>query len=1149
MQQWPSRVWVALAICLVLSATAAFGQQVFGSIFGTVTDASGAAVPNAKITIIDQGKGTRSDVVSNESGNYQKNQLIPGLYTLEVEAPGFRKTVSKDVTVNVDQGSRVDIALQLGEVTQEVEVTAAAPLLQSDRADVATTYNTQQLMNLPSFDRNFQAFELLTPGAQRLGWNHASSEDPQGSQQIQINGQPFSGTSFQLDGTDNQDPILGIIVINPNLDSVTETRISSQNYDAEFGLAAAGIMNVSTKSGTNAWHGSAFEFFRNNSPGFQDFARNPFNSAENKSVPPTKWNQFGGSFGGHLIKNKLFFFGDAQLTRRRDGSSVLTSVPTVLARTGNLSEYLNGGKNQIFNPFSGDPTTGLGRTPFTNNTITPGLLSQQALNILKLIPLPNAPGDPGAPYRNNYAASGSRAFDVNAWDTRWDYFINEKSSLFGRYSNQAFTQSAPGAFGLLAGGPALDNINFAGVSDVANQSLSAGYNRTFGTTLVTEIRFGYMRYRVNVSPNGLGTSPATAAGIPNLNKDGTFTSGLPYFDLQGDAEEKFGYSLGANQCNCPLAERESQYQFINNTTKIFGNHSLKFGADLRFAQNLRVPSDTHRAGELFFSPNFTGQVQSANGNTTGGLGLASFLLGEVTSFGRYVSTSTDAQERQKRFFWYGQDTWRVTPKLTINYGVRWEMIFPETVNKPGNGANLSLADGMLHVFGIGKTSDHGIQDMNWANFAPRLGVAYQVGSKTVVRAGYGWSYSLGTFGTIFGHNVTQNLPVLAIQQLNPQNGFSGVFTLAQGPTDPIFPTPDPVTGTIPLPNGIRAKARPNDVRLPRTEAYNLTVERQISNRVAISAGYVGNVGRHAFNLPSGQLINANQPAFIPGVTSQVARRPFFGRFGWTQDIDFYCDCASTRYNSLQVQGTVRNLAGATVQFNYTYQSSVGDNGDSYSFLYDRKLGFGNSDSLSHHLITVAENYEIPFGRGKKYGGSMPKMFDYVVGGWTLNGVTSFTSGRAFTPNIGTFPAGFVRPDVGPSGRPNVGTGDPYSGAFVTNDRNHFFAGLYKIPGDPTSGLNPQYAFPANNTFGNYPYNALFGPKFVQQDMSVAKRFSVIGEGRAYLELRGEAFNVFNHTNLADPNNDITSPQVGQITNIFAPVATMRRFQFAARFDF
>src|SRR5207302_563125 len=208
--------------------------------------------------------------------------------------------------------------------------------------------SSSQLENLPSFDRNFQAYELLTPGAQRLGWNHASSEDPQGSIQIQVNGQNFAGTGFQLDGTDIQDPIMGIIVINPALDSITEARLTSQNYDAEFGAATAGLVNVSTKSGTNEFHGSAFEYLRNNSPGFQDYARNPFNSAENSQVPPVKWNQFGGSIGGHLIKNKLFFFGDAQLTRRRTGSSVKTSVPTAAARLGDLSGYLNGGNNQIY---------------------------------------------------------------------------------------------------------------------------------------------------------------------------------------------------------------------------------------------------------------------------------------------------------------------------------------------------------------------------------------------------------------------------------------------------------------------------------------------------------------------------------------------------------------------------------------------------------------------------------------------------------------------------------------------------------------------------------------------------------------------------------------------------------------------------------
>jgi hypothetical protein len=1141
----------------MLLTTNGFGQQIFGSIVGTVTDATGSAVPNAKVTITDQNKGTKSDITTNESGNYTRGQLIPDLYMIEVEAPGFRKAVSKDVRVSVDQVSRVDISLQLGEVTQEVEVTAAAPMLQSDRADVATTYSTQQIQNLPLFDRNFQSMELLAPGTQRLGWNHASSENPQGSEQIQVNGQPFSATGFQLDGTDNQDPILGIIVINPNIDSITETRISGTNYDAEFFYTGAGMMNVSTKSGTNQLHGSAFEFLRNNSPGFQDFARNPFNSAENLVVPPTKWNQFGGSLGGRLIKNKLFYFGDAQLTRRRDGSSVKTSVPVVGATGGDLSAYLTTPNNQIYDPNTGSPTTGLGRTPFGNNKIPANRISQQALNILKLIPAPNAPGDPGAPWSNNYVSAGSRAFDVNGWDTRWDYYLNEKSSLFGRYSYQGFNQSAPGAFGLLAGGNALDNINFAGLSQVLNQSLAIGYNYTINPTLISETRFGFMRYHVQVLPNGLGSSPAKDAGIPGLNNDAFYTSGLPYFDLTGPGEEKFGYSLGANQCNCPLNEREQQFQWVENVTKVHGNHSLKFGADLRYAMNLRVPSDSHRAGELYFDTGYTGLVQSANGNTTGGLGLATFLLGEVSRFNRYVSSSTDAQERQRRFFWYGQDTWRLTPKLTVNYGLRWEMLFPETVNAPGNGANLSLVDGLLHVFGVGQTPTHGIQDMNWANFAPRIGIAYQINPKTVVRTGYGWAYSLGTFGTSFGHNVTQNIPVLANQQLNNPTPFSGIFTLTQGPPAPPVVQVNSNTGTAVLPTGIDGKVRPADMRLPRTEAYNLTVEHQLTNKFVMSVGYVGNVGRHAFSLPSGQLYNANQADFKPGVSNTDTLKPYFAKFGWTQNIDFYCDCANTRYDSLQLQATMRNLSGITLQWNYTFQRMVGNNGNSYYFVYNRPLGYGNSDSLSHHLMTIAENWEVPFGRGKRWGSNMSKPVDWIVGGWAINGITSYTSGRPFNPSINFgviaglpgFQASYSRPTQGDGGRPDAGTKDAYGVGGATGDRNHFIASLFNVPGDPKSGLSGAWAIPGDNTFGNIGYNNYYGPIFIQQDMSIAKRFSLIGENRLRMELRGEAFNLFNHTNLGDPNGDLTSPQVGQINGIFAPVATMRRFQFAVRLDF
>jgi len=281
-------------------------QQVYGSIVGTVTDASGGGVVNAKVTVTDQDKNTRSVVSTNESGNYTKGQLIPGNYKVEIELTGFRKAVSNNVIVNVDQTSRLDIILEIGSITESVEVSAASPLLQTDRADVATTFTAQQLINLPNLNRNFQSYELLTPGTVRSNWQHASSENPQGSVQIMVNGQHFSGTGFQLDGTENQSPILGIIAINPNLDSIVESKIAGQNYDAEFGYAGSGIAIASTKSGTNQLHGTAFEYFRNNSKGFSDYARNPFNSAENNGVPPVRRNQFGGSIGGAIIKDNCF---------------------------------------------------------------------------------------------------------------------------------------------------------------------------------------------------------------------------------------------------------------------------------------------------------------------------------------------------------------------------------------------------------------------------------------------------------------------------------------------------------------------------------------------------------------------------------------------------------------------------------------------------------------------------------------------------------------------------------------------------------------------------------------------------------------------------------------------------------------------------
>jgi hypothetical protein len=1151
--------WVCslFLLALTLNPQVVFGQQVYGSIYGTVTDPTGAGVPGAKVTITDQEKGTKYEVTTDSVGNYTKDRLIPGLYTVQVEGTGFRTAVSRDIRVSVDQAARLDVALQVGNVSEQVEVTAAAPLLQSDRADVATTLTSTQIIELPNQNRNFQSYELLLPGTNRLGWQHASSENPQGSVQIQVNGQHFAGTGFQLDGTDNQDPILGIIVINPNLDAVTEAKISSQNYDAEFAYAGSGLMNVSTKSGTNQFHGSAFEYLQNNSPGFGTFARNPFNDAELNGVPPLKWNQFGGSIGGPIVKNKLFFFGDAQLTRRRTGSSVKTSVPTALARQGNFSEYLraqegaplvmdtNGNQvrlqqNMIFDPATGDSATGVGRRAFPNNTIPTSRLSPQALALLQYFPMPNASGDPGFPYRNNFVTTGVEKFDTNNWDTRWDWFISEKQSLFGRYSYQQFSKDAPGAFdslasgGIFPGGPALDNIGFAGTSDVLNQSVAIGYTYTFNPTLITDVRFGYMRYRVNVLPHGLGTSPAADIGMPGLNLDDYFTSGMPALFIQGDAGTNFGYSLGTNQCNCPLAQNEREFQFVDNTTKIIGRHSIKVGADLRYAMNLRVPSDSHRAGELTFSENYTGYVPEVGADVQQGLGWATFMLGQTTAFSRYVSPTTNAQERQKRFFWYAQDTWRVTDKLQINYGLRWEMVFPEKVNAAGNGGQLDLRTGEIAVFGVGGVSDHGIQDMNWKNFAPRLGVTYQLTPKTVVRAGYGWSYMLGTFGSIFGHNVTQNLPVLAYQQLNASTNFGSVFSLNQGPPAPTFPEPNPQTGRFPLPNGISGKARPLTLIMPRVMQYNVTVQHQLFKDFSISAGYVGNQGRHVFN-GDGPNFDINTPAFVPGVASTDERRPFYSRYGWTQGIEMYCNCATNSYNSLQIQAEKRYSFGYTASGSYTYQKAVDDSGDSFTFLYNRPLGRGNKDSITRNQFTLAQTFDIPFGRGRKFGSSAHRVVDAILGGWTLSGVTQFYTGRPFEPHIGSYPEGVVRPNAGPADRPDIKPGgDPFAGA--SHDRNQFFKG----------GLGDVFLVPANNTFGNMPRNWLFGPSFFNQDISVSKSFAVTESAK--FSIRADSFNAFNHVNLDNPNSDVTDANAGVITGL-APGAQMRRWQFAVRFDF
>jgi len=1105
----------------------AYAQAVYGSISGTITDPQSAAISGASVTVTNVAQNVTTTAKTNDSGFYEVTHLIPGVYQVKIEQQGY-KTAVQEVVVKADVAATADIRLEVGALAETVTITGVDLSLKTDKSDVATTFNQRQVQELPTFDRNFTRFVLLSPGTQQLpGWNHAASENPQGSLQTFVNGQHFSGTSFQLDGTDNRDPILGIIVVNPTLESVTETKITTQNYDAEFGQANAGVVTAQTRSGSNDPHGSAFMFRRND----LTQARDPFTNSvpdpvTGKLLPDSVWSQFGGSFGWKIVKDKNFIFADYQGTRSKEGGSVRTTVPSLLARLGNFSEY----PVQIFDPASGNPVTGLGRVAFAGNIIPEGRLSQQALALLANIPPPNLPG-----IVNNFSTSGQDVFNGDQFDVRDDQYVGQNLHIFGRYSFARFERTKPGAFGFEVGGPDLSGARFAGSSKVRNQSLALGFDYTLSSNVVTDFRVGYFRYRVNVLPGGVGTSPAADAGIPGLNIDDFFTSGMPAFgietpDHRGDFDNrevfKFGFSLFANGCNCPLAQLERQLQLVNNWTFLRANHSYKFGGDLRFAKNLRVPSDSHRSGQLFFRDAGTALVtlnEQQQTVTSGGTGLASFLLGNVSDFGRFVSTVTDAEERQRRWYFYGQDTWRWSSKLTLNYGLRWELVYPESIVEPGTGSLLNLETGELFVGGVGDVDKRFDVKPTYRAFAPRLGLAYQWKDNTVIRAGYGRSFDIGVFGSIFGHAVTQNPPVLAFQQLD-QEDFRTVFNLSQGPPAPVFPDV-PSNGRIPLPDGINARARPFKMRLPTLDAWNLTVQHQLSNNTSFEVSYVGNKGTHVF-AGDGPAYNPNQPVAGPGPENN--RKPFFNRFGWTQGINYFGNDADNRYNALQTKFEHR-LPSLNILAHYTL-AATRNNEDNY-FIHNRELGRGPTSFDRKHVFFFTEVWDLPIGRGRRYLTDTSNALDYVVGGWQVNSTTSWQSGLPFTPTVSgancSVNSGPCRPDL--IGNPDISE----------QDRDQWFQGGIG-PGSP-------WAKAADGQFGNAKRGSLRGPSFFQTDLSIFKNFRITETVKA--EFRAEVFNLFNHVNLGLPVSEVDSANAGRISGLQFPNARMRQWQFGARIKF
>lgn len=1099
---WISRFAGVLAslASFALASSLLYAQATTGTITGQVTDPSGAAVRGAKVTLTEVNKGVSFAVTSNELGYYTKALLPPGAYTLKVEIDGFKTFVRENVLLSVDSTVRVDASLELGQVVEKVVVTAEAPLLKSERGDVSTLLPNRLISELPTIGRNVALLQLLTPGAVK-NWNQVGlAENPQGSVNIITNGQPNGARNMMLDGVDNNENVLGGNVVIPTAESVREIKISTSSWDAEFGRAGGAVSQVETKSGDNALHGSWFHFLRNDVTN----ARNSL--TEPKAPPPFKWNQFGGSLGGPIQKNKTFFFGDYQGARQRLGNTVFANLPTAPMRQGDFSQLRDSKGNliPIFDPQTGD-ASGAGRLQFADNRIPTVRISPVAKKLMDLLP--------AATYsdriENNFIAAGSTKFNTNQFSTRVDHFLGENTRLFGRYIYFGSDLFSPPIYGLQGGGPALQG-GVGGFSRGFNQNLSLNLNHIFRPTLLIDVRYGYSHYRVQVRHPDEGTDLSNQVGIPGINQGNVNTSGLVRINATGIGAFSMG---GPVTCNCPLDEVMSHHQAAANVSWIKGSHSIKFGGDIRRYHNLRV-SNNGRRGTFEFRPGVTGNPSTANS----GFGTASLLLGLASSFTRQFNYQDNiGNESETHVFGYVQDTWKVTPKLTLNYGVRYEIYTPPAT-PTGAGSNLEFPTMLVWIAGVGDVPNRVGVRVDKNNFAPRFGLSYRLNDKTVIRLGAARSF----FPNVFNVLVSGNYPLIGTQQLNPAGTYN--YLLSFTDPRPAFTFPAiPPGGKFALPVGVSMTGNPFNRATAYVDAWNLTVQRTVSPTLSVETAYVGNVGRQLyFNVPM------NVP--VPGPGPFNPRRPLFAQRGFTQDITVRGNSSSSSFHSLQIQvqkRATRDLAFiAAYCWSKTMDFGAGDRGydvvsDPYHIGNDRAVA--NRDRAS--VFTLGHVYEFPFGRGKRFLAKTSGVANHIVGGWSFNGITIVESGLPISPALAnnaplnsTF---LLRPDI--VGNPEVSN----------PSRNLWFnPAAFVVPGQYRQGTTGR--------------NILRGPSFFEANWALSKLFQATERTR--LEFRWEVYNAFNTTNLANPTVTVDSPAAGKIFGLIAG-STMRQMQFGLRLSF
>jgi hypothetical protein len=1109
------------------------GQAVNATLLGTVTDSSGAAVAGVKMTIMETNTGISRTSQTNESGNYVIPDLPPGMYTVTAEQSGFKRASRAAIDVIVNTTERVDLVLQPGDLSQTVTVEAETPILQTERADTGRKLETVLTENLPlSTNRNFQNLLNLVPGTTRATFQHSQFFNASSSLQTEVNGQLREGNNYQIEGIDDNERTGLLQILVPPLEAIEAVDVSTSNYDAELGRASGAVTNVILKSGTNEFHGAAYEFVRNS----YFNARNFFDP----SVGHLAYNYFGGNVGGPIKKNKLFFFADYLKVYDHEANTNLVTIPSMAFRSGNLSSSTT----SIYNPFTGNsngtgrqqfvatPASGMATVPGPNgpvdafnpactnaagcpNIIPSALIDPISAKLMAFLPPPI-----NSQTANNYFALLAFHKDTDFVDAKVDANLTDKDRLSGRFSFQRPTVFQAPIFGA-AGGPAQGNFEGSGYQNTYSTGLN--YNHLFSNTLVAEFRVGVAWYHNEAHNSDYGTNASEALGIPGVNLN-PITSGIVGVTINGGfSNPLIGYSA-----SLPWIRSETNIDFANTWTRILGNHTVKFGVDLRRVRDALLQEQTFSPRGLYtFSDGQTALNTGAGASKTSFANdFASFLLDVPNQAGRDLATFFP-NYRAWQFFSFGQDKWLVTPKLSADIGLRWEFYPAATPAAKGGFSNYNPTNNTLVVSGIGGNPDDLGIATHYKYFAPRVGLAYRWRESTVFRAGFAISY------TPFPDNsYAYNFPVRANNAFNPAVASFGPAVLPSGQTATFengFPAP--ILPTIPS-NGIIANpaATTNyfvvnqNFKNPYVEMWNAAIQRSLPGRFVLDVAYVGN---HSVDTVVNYNLNA---ATIVGLGNQGL--PEFGPFGRTATTSLLFAGYSSSYHALQVKFDRRFSGGLATTTAYTFGKGMGfqtDDDGGLAFYINQHRNYARNDFDRTHTFVQSVVYDLPFGRGKRFISS--GVGAAILGGWRVSTFLTLMSG---------LPLYFSAPSTSLLAPGNTQTPNLVAPVQI----------LHGVGSNSAWFTTSSFAAPAADTFGNVGRNFLSGPDFFDLDASLFK--SIQFTERYNLELRLEAFGVTNTPQFYFGTGNGTVAGVTLGSTSFGHVTTAtggRQLQLGAKFNF